>query len=77
MRLHFTIRDLLWLTARVAMATGWWLEHRKGQKQATEYLTRINAERASAEEREAKLKDELSDARGTVFDLLKLPRHQP
>jgi hypothetical protein len=24
-RLRFTIRDLLWLTALVAMALGWWL----------------------------------------------------
>jgi hypothetical protein len=28
MRLHFTIRDLLWLTLVVALAAGWWLEHR-------------------------------------------------
>jgi hypothetical protein len=28
MRFHFTIRDLLWLTALVALAVGWWLDHR-------------------------------------------------
>ena len=33
MRLRFTIRDLLWLTALIAMGLGWWLEHR----QAAEY----------------------------------------
>ena len=27
MRLHFTIRDLLWLTAVVALALAWWLDH--------------------------------------------------
>jgi hypothetical protein len=27
MRLRFTIRDLLWLTALVALAVGWWLDH--------------------------------------------------
>jgi hypothetical protein len=27
MRFRFTIRDLLWLTLVVAMATGWWLDH--------------------------------------------------
>jgi hypothetical protein len=27
MRLRFTIRDLLWLTLVVAMATAWWLDH--------------------------------------------------
>ena len=26
MRFRFTIRDLLWLTALVALAVGWWLE---------------------------------------------------
>jgi hypothetical protein len=29
MRLRFTIRDLLWLTVVVALAIGWWLDHRK------------------------------------------------
>ena len=28
MRLHFTIRDLLWLTAVVALAVAWWIDHR-------------------------------------------------
>jgi len=28
MRLRFTIRDLLWLTLVVALAVGWWLDHR-------------------------------------------------
>lgn len=26
---RFTIRDLLWLTMVVAVACGWWIEHRK------------------------------------------------
>jgi hypothetical protein len=29
MRLRFTIRDLLWLTLVVALATGWWLDHKQ------------------------------------------------
>jgi len=29
MRFRFTIRDLLWLTVVVAVATGWWLEHKR------------------------------------------------
>jgi len=29
MRLRFTIRDLLWLTLVVAMAAGWWADHRQ------------------------------------------------
>jgi hypothetical protein len=27
MRLRFSIRDLLWLTALVALVVGWWLDH--------------------------------------------------
>jgi hypothetical protein len=29
---RFTIRDLLWLTALVAMAIGWWLDHARTQR---------------------------------------------
>jgi len=29
MRLRFTIRDLFWLTALLAMALAWWVDHRK------------------------------------------------
>jgi hypothetical protein len=28
MKLRFTIRDLLWLTAVVALAVGWWVDRR-------------------------------------------------
>jgi hypothetical protein len=28
MRFRFTIRDLFWLTALIAMGIGWWLDHR-------------------------------------------------
>ena len=39
--LMFTIRDLLWLTALVALATGWWLDHRSLTKQYEDYRQRI------------------------------------
>jgi hypothetical protein len=26
---RFTIRDVLWLTALVAMGVGWWMDHRR------------------------------------------------
>jgi hypothetical protein len=29
MRLRFTIRDLLWLAALVAVCVAWWVDHRK------------------------------------------------
>jgi hypothetical protein len=35
MRLRFTIRDLLWLTALVALAIGWWLDHSMRQQSTT------------------------------------------
>jgi hypothetical protein len=37
MRLHFTIRDLLWLTVVAAMGIAWWLDHRK-QGEEIRYL---------------------------------------
>jgi len=33
MRLRFTIRDLLWLTALVAMGLGWWLDRSQVARQ--------------------------------------------
>jgi hypothetical protein len=29
MRFRFSIRDLLWLTALVAVLTAWWIDHRR------------------------------------------------
>ena len=33
MPFRFTIRDLLWLTLVVALATGWWLDHQRDAAQ--------------------------------------------
>jgi len=30
--MRFTIRDVLWLMVVVALALGWWLDHRKAQR---------------------------------------------
>jgi hypothetical protein len=35
MRMRFTIRDLLWLTLVVALAAGWWREHRRMTQRKT------------------------------------------
>ena len=32
MRLRFTIRDLLWLTALVAVLVAWWMDHHSMQE---------------------------------------------
>jgi hypothetical protein len=29
---RFTIRDVLWLTVVVALAAGWWLDHRRADR---------------------------------------------
>jgi hypothetical protein len=50
MRLRFTIRDLLWLTALIAMGVGWWLEHRAQRSQLLDALAR-QAELAIENER--------------------------
>ena len=42
MRFRFTIRDLLWLTLVVALAVGWWLDHKpppKPRYEVIEYVT--------------------------------------
>jgi hypothetical protein len=42
MRLHFTIRDLLWLTLVVAMGVAWWLDRAQIRKER-ETLARVRA----------------------------------
>ena len=37
MRFRFTIRDLFWLTALIAMGVGWWLDHRQLDNQVSHY----------------------------------------
>jgi hypothetical protein len=37
MRLRFNIRDLLWLTAVVALAIAWWIDHRRLDEQVDYY----------------------------------------
>jgi hypothetical protein len=42
MRLRFTIRDLLWLAVVVALAVGWWLDHRKQDHALAEANAKIS-----------------------------------
>ena len=42
MRLRFTIRDLLWLTALVAMGIGWWLDRLRLASNFNFQLKQIN-----------------------------------
>jgi hypothetical protein len=34
---RFTIRDVLWLTVVVALAVGWWVEHRQSAARDSEW----------------------------------------
>jgi hypothetical protein len=60
MRFRFTIRDLLWLTALVAIGVGWWLDHRSIQRQ---FLAESNGLRAEFNS----LRDDLLDVRQRLF----------
>jgi hypothetical protein len=40
----FTIRDLLWLTALLAMGLGWWLNNQSLRRQFLMETTRIRVE---------------------------------
>src|SRR4051812_16699508 len=48
MRLRFTIRDLLWLAAVVALALGWWLDATRRERLA-EQAVHAQAEKDRAE----------------------------
>ena len=43
MSLRFTIRDLLWLTVVVAVAMGWWLDHRQSAEKSNRYLYTLHS----------------------------------
>ena len=59
---RFTIRDVLWLTALVALAVGWWLDHREVQRQgeARAAAIRSHAEALQAALRNAQLYQSLT-----------------
>ena len=42
MRFRFTIRDLLWLTALLAMGIGWWVDHREQADRYRQLATMSN-----------------------------------
>jgi fatty-acid desaturase len=39
----FTIRDVLWLTALVAIGAGWWIDHQQFTPEDREFLRWWNA----------------------------------
>jgi hypothetical protein len=40
---RFTIRDVLWLTALVALAVGWWLDRNSLRRELGSFATQIEA----------------------------------
>ena len=84
MRFRFTIRDLLWLTAVVAMGVAWWIDHRKlvGNPQTVKY--QLNVADADTVAHVLKLIEGASGAAGISFDsrdnsviVTCLPERQP
>ncbi|HZN35258.1 MAG TPA: hypothetical protein VFB80_15625 [Pirellulaceae bacterium] len=66
---RFSIRDVLWLTALVALAVGWWLDRREVQRlgEARAAAIRSHAEALQAALRNAQLYQSLtSSTTGTV-----------
>ena len=45
MRFRFTIRDLLWLTALVALGFGWWLDRSKLSAELSAFKQEMQIER--------------------------------
>ena len=58
MRLRFTIRDLLWLTALVAVLVAWWIENAD-----------IKREHAMLEQQKAELTEQKADLTEKIDDL--------
>ena len=44
---RFTIRDVLWLTVVVALAVGWWLDHRAIQSVRGWWIDHLEREHSS------------------------------
>ena len=60
MHFRFTIRDLLWLTALVALAVGWWLDRQSLKKQSVAESNRLRADFNS-------LRIDFSEMRANLF----------
>jgi hypothetical protein len=63
---HFTIRDVLWLTAVVALGAGWWADHarqmsrhREAAKIHNQDLRQFRGERDALKEQNASLEWQL------------------
>ena len=67
MRIRFQIRDLLWLTALIALAVGWWVDHRAlvGYPEVTVYHLKY----ADADETYKVLQSILASAPGVRISL--------
>jgi hypothetical protein len=67
MRLRFTIRDLLWLTALMAMGFGWWVDRHSLDDKLTYSEMRVKA----SEGRIDALEDQLRSSQRAFFDVYK------
>src|SRR5262249_45270190 len=80
MRVSFTIRDLLWLTALVAVTVGWWIDHRNGVVQRNqlsekvanlENLASLQSQLSGLYERHAILEREYQQTSSAFFAYIK------
>jgi hypothetical protein len=61
---RFTIRDVLWLTVVVALAVGWWIDHRKTKKLEAQYVDLSQRITSLVEQLEARVISTFIDPEG-------------
>ena len=80
--MKFSIRDLLLVTVIVALAVGWWVDHRRQAALREEYRIVYEGEVRRMEENESNLaqfgisieRGEYGEVRGVIQNGIRLPR---
>ncbi len=66
MRLRFSIRDLLWLTALVALGIGWWCDHRYAVQQLNFCIEALDQMSQELEEVQAESGQQINSLRHSL-----------
>jgi hypothetical protein len=64
--MKLSLRDIFWLTAVIALAVGWWVEHAQRTKRHLERVTTLSAELRATDARLAEAED-LLEFEGVVM----------